>query len=80
MRGAFAAPDLRWPDASALPARLRMGGAVAQLVLVMPHVIVSEYVMVKLNKVKNKDDWSGTGLHRPVRRRAGRNYAMSQSS
>ena len=58
MRGAFAAPDLGWPDASALPARLRTGDAAAQLLLDMPHVIVSEYVLVMWNKVENKDDWS----------------------
>ena len=61
---------LRWPDASAPPARLRMDGAAAQLLLVTPHVIVSEHVLVMWNKVKNKDDWSSTSLHRPMRRRA----------
>ena len=55
-----------------------MGSAVAQLLLVVPHVIVSEYVLVMWNKVKNKDDLSCTGLHRPVRRRAVRNFVMNQ--
>ena len=61
---------LRWPDASASPAHLRMGSAVAQVLLVVPHVIVSEYELVMWNKVENKDGWSCTSLHRHVRRRA----------
>ena len=56
MRGAFAAPDSRWPDASAPPARLRMGVAAVQLLLVTSHVFVSEHVLVLWNKTKNKDD------------------------
>ena len=44
------APDSRWPDASAPPARSRMGGAVAQVLLVAPHVFVSEFVLMLWNK------------------------------
>ena len=70
MRGAFAAPDSSWPGASVLPARPRMGSAAAQLLLIVPHVIVPENVLMMRNTVENKDDWACTSPHRPVRRRA----------
>ena len=57
-----------------------MGSAVAQLLLDTLHVIVSENVLVMWNKVKNKDDWFCTSLHRAVRRRAVRYSATDRCS
>ena len=56
MRGAFAAPDSHWPDASVPPALLRMGVAAVQLLLITSHVFVFEHVLMLWNKTKNKDD------------------------
>ena len=57
MRGAFAAPDSSWPDASATPAHLRMDGAVTQLLLVMLHVRSSPNTCrCRGTKVNNKID------------------------
>ena len=64
-----AAPDSRWPDASAPLARLRMDVAAVQLLLVTSQVFVSEYVPVLWNKTTNKDDKELTSVHRSVRRR-----------
>ena len=73
MRGAFAAPDSRWPDASAPPARLRMDVAAVRRCWCcsrhVAHVFVSEYVPMLWNKTKNKDDMELTSVHRSVRRR-----------
>ena len=52
------------------PERLRMGGAMEQLMLVVHHVFVSECALLLQSRVKNKIDMVLTGLHRPVRRRA----------
>ena len=69
MRGAFAAPDSHWPDASVPPALLRMGAAAVQLLLVTSHVFVFEHVLMLWNKIQNKDDMELTSVHRSVRRR-----------
>ena len=49
-------PTPAGPTPALTPARLRMGGAAAQLLLAVFHVFVSEYVLMLWSKVQDKDD------------------------